>query len=823
MISNLHELRAELSQRCRDLSLRYECQPDGDFNAEIAIVGEGPGQNEVNQGIPFVGGSGNLLWNSLRNHRILRTRCFTTNVSKRQISIVANTRHPVPQDEWIKWKHVLQWELSQLPNLKYVLLLGNAAMLALHGIDGVTNQRGSVLSTTSVEGKHLQTLITYNPAAVIREPKNEIIFHMDIRRFNDVINGDYVPYEIIHHINPSYTDAVEWIEKMKSEPEDVSYDIEVISGETACFGLANSGHEAMCINLRDRYSNRYTIDQEADLLYNLQSLFRSKPIIAQNGNFDAHWGGYKDLLNINISFDTMLAHHTLYPLLPHSLGFLTSQYTTHPFYKDDGKEWKEGGDIDGFWRYNCKDAAITWECARRLKLELETQKLDRFFYDHVMRLDPHLVRSTVDGMLVDVSIKSKIASEIWTDVNKIEEKFHRQVQAKLDLPFYKPNIRSPSQMKSLFIDRLKVKTTTTSVDKTNREKWKDDPRTPQDVKEIILTYDEYQTAAKFASTYAEMRVDDDNRFRPVWKQQGVTKAPGRLSSSGNLWGTASNAQNQPTRAQPFFLSDEGTVVIYIDGSQAEARVVAYLADIEKWKHDFERARLNPGSYDAHCALASSMYKLSYDEVPTVDWVVDEKSGLEIPTIRYKAKRARHGLNYRMQWPRLAETAKLSLYEAKKTFILYHNDNPEIKQWWGDLERIVKTKKELFSPYGRRWKLMQRIDDDALESIVAFVPQSTIGDHVKRCWYMSHEDDGWDYQKARIKLNVHDALIGIAKPSFAKTALRIMKKHMENPIMIENTKKTKVEQCIIPGDVAMSEADELGKHRWSTLKKLKGFV
>jgi hypothetical protein len=78
-------------------------------------------------------------------------------------------------------------------------------------------------------------------------------------------------------------------------------------------------------------------------------------------------------------------------------------------------------------------------------------------------------------------------------------------------------------------------------------------------------------------------------------------------------------------------------------------------------------------------------------------------------------------------------------------------------------------------------------------------------------------------KMRIKLNIHDALIGIAKPEYAKTALRIAKKYAEQPIMIENTYKTKVEQLIIPCDVAISEPDERGIHRWSTLKKLKGFA
>lgn len=823
-IKNINHLQEQYKTRCRDLGLRLQVGPDGDFNARYAIVGEGPGQQEVNAERPFVGGSGELLWNSLRPYRKIRTQFYITNVCKRQISLAKNTRNPVAADEWIKWKHLLQWELSTLPNLEYILCLGNAGLDALFGEDGITKFRGSVYKWVRPDGREVPTLITFNPAYVLRDPSNELIYHFDIRRFNQLAEGDFEEYKITEHINPSFAEAREWIADMKNGEEPVSYDIEVISGETACHGLANSGHEAMCINLRNHLENVYSPEQELQILYDLQGLFDKKKMIAQNGNFDAHWIGYKDYLRMRNGFDTMLAHHTLYPAMPHNLGFLTSQYTTHPFYKDDIKEYKEGGDIDSFWRYNCKDAAITWECARLLAEELEDQNLAKFFRNHVMRLDPHLVRSTVDGMRVDVSIKSKIASELSKDVKRIEEEFYALVQRELNVDeWYRPNPRSPAQMRNLFLDRLKLKSTTGSVDKPAREKMLADARTSMGQKDIIVKFDELAREGKFYSTYAEMRVDPDNRFRPVWKQQGVTKAPGRLSSSGNLWGTASNAQNQSTRSQPFFIADEGTVVFYIDGSQAEARVVAYLADIDKWKQDFERARLEPGSYDAHCALASDMYKIDYSQVPTVDWAIDPHTGLEVPTIRYKAKRARHGLNYRMDYPRLAETAKLGMYEAKKTYIIYHNTNPEIKLWWAELERIVRRTKQLWTPYGRRWRLQVRIDEDALESIVAFVPQSTIGDHVKRVWYKSHEDDKWDSQKARIKLNVHDALIGIAKPSFAKTALRILKKNMEEPIMIENVYKTKVEECIIPGDVALSEPDEFGIHRWSTLKKLKGFT
>lgn len=820
-MQTIKELQNEYRQRARELGLNVQVPADGNFNARYAIIGEGPGQTELNEGRPFVGASGRMLWDALRPHRLLRTDFYITNVCKRQISLAKNTRHPVNADEWLKWQHLIQWELDQLPNLEYIICLGNAGLAALFGWQGVSKYRGSVYD---YQGRRV--LITLNPAAVLREPKDEIVFKLDCARFANVVRGDYVQHEVNTFINPTFAEASEYIDEMIGQKKPVSYDIETISGETACHGIGNSPHEAMCINLRDRYENRYSTEQELQLLYKLQHMFNNVKIIAQNGNFDAHWVGYKDLLNCRIWFDTMLAHHTLYPTLPHNLGFITSQYTTHPYYKDELSNYKEGGDIDDFWRYNGKDVAITFAAHEKLMQELEQQKLKDFFFNHVMRLDPYLVRTTCDGLLTDPVVKAKISKNLkegYTDeegnfvdgLEQITAKFYKMVQEELNLPeVYRPNLNSGPQMKELFLNKLNLKSATGAFDATVRTKILNDSRTSMAAQQIILKYNEYQKAAKFHSTYAESRVDPDNRARYTFKQQGVAAAPGRLSSSGNLWGTAFNIQNQPKAAYKFFVSDPGTVMFYFDLAQAEARVVAYLADIDQWKQDFEKARLGSG-FDAHRSLASTMYGVDYDLVPTED--VDENGNF---TIRYKAKRCRHGLNYTMQWPRLAETTGMSPYESKRSFILYHKTNPEIKLWWDEIIRIAKREKELWSPLGRRLRILQRIDDDSLGNLVAFVPQSTIGDHAKRVWYQCHEDDEWDNNKMRIKVNAHDALIGIATPDKVKDALRIAKKYAEAPIMIQNIYRTKTEPLIIPADCMISEPDDRHIHRWSTLKKVK---
>ena len=94
---------------------------------------------------------------------------------------------------------------------------------------------------------------------------------------------------------------------------------------------------------------------------------------------------------------------------------------------------------------------------------------------------------------------------------------------------------------------------------------------------------------------------------------------------------------------------------------------------------FEQARLHPGTYDAHCALASTMFKVPYEQVPTYD-----RDGEGKPTIRYVAKRCRHGLNYRMAPDKLATVTGLSPVEAEQAYRLYHMASPEVTVWWDDL-------------------------------------------------------------------------------------------------------------------------------------------
>lgn len=836
MMKTITELRDAFAMQAQMAGLQVECAMGGTLNATLAVIAEAPGRNEVAQGTPLIGGAGNILWKSIRTYcpEVKRHEVYITNVCKRQVAFdVDVSRKPVGKHELTSWQELLLWELGQLPNLKHVLLLGNYAVEALTGKKGITNWRGSVIPV-KLDNKDIIAVCTFNPAFCARDPMAHIIFDMDIAdKLKPVVLGRFKPHAVTTHINPTCKQALDYICHCQSSTLPVASDIEVISNETACIGLAATPHEAMCIAFRNEQTNVYSVQEEKQIRTCLQRFYAapSSRVVWQNGGFDMAWLWFKDRIHCKPAYsDTMLGHHVLYPTMPHDLGFIVKQYTTHPFYKNEKDEWRHTGGVDNFWAYNCKDCALTLASNAAIIAELREQKLDKFYFEHVMRLQAHLVRMTVGGVLNDMDLRRHMLDEntpgnLYDDLQHKLAAFYEACRTATGDSMYTPNPNSPKQMAELYFSKLKLVGRGTSTDATNRELMRKHPRTPPAARDVLNAVDAYIEDDKFYSVYASAKPDADSRMRCDYRQTGVRSAPGRLSSAQTLWGSGGNLQNIPDRAKEMFIADDGFCFIYIDGAQAEARVVGWRYNIASWMEQFERARRD-GSYDCHRALAASMFDVPYNEVPTFDrYALDEaaakRDGIHYnadlagkPTIRYIAKRCRHGLNYRMMPDRLALTTGLSLSTASEAFVKYHKLTPELKKGWEhDLNR-VRSDRSIYNAYGRRYVQLIPVTEESTEAIVAFYPQSTIGDHICRVIYRSHDDPQWPKNDARIVLNTHDGLIALARHRVAKRALKIMIKYAEQPLLIGG------KQLIIPAECAMSVPDAGGVHRWSTIKKMK---
>ena len=138
--------------------------------------------------------------------------------------------------------------------------------------------------------------------------------------------------------------------------------------------------------------------------------------------------------------------------------------------------------------------------------------------------------------------------------------------------------------------------------------------------------------------------------------------------------------------------------------------------------------------------------------------------------------------------RLADVCSIPLWQAEEARSSYFKAFPEIPHAWDRIIAEVRQNHCLYNLLGRRLLYLEPLTEEALESVVAYVPQSTIGDKVSRVIYRCHNDPDWPKTRsgrllARVALNIHDALISLNRLQDGDAVRAIMKKHAEEPIII----------------------------------------
>ncbi|MFN3926224.1 MAG: uracil-DNA glycosylase family protein [Pseudanabaenaceae cyanobacterium] len=136
----------------------------GNRSAKIMVIGEGPGQNEDETGLPFVGKAGHLLDKILASVGLTEQDVYICNVVKCR---PPQNRDPAP-DEIESCKPYLL-EQIRLVNPQIVLLTGKYAMLALLGLkEGITKVRGNWYER---DGRWFMPV--FHPAYLLRNPSKE--------------------------------------------------------------------------------------------------------------------------------------------------------------------------------------------------------------------------------------------------------------------------------------------------------------------------------------------------------------------------------------------------------------------------------------------------------------------------------------------------------------------------------------------------------------------------------------------------------------------------------------------------------------------------
>jgi DNA polymerase len=155
----------EIYKNCKNIVIGK-----GNENADILFVGEAPGKNEDEQGLPFVGRAGKNLDNLLSKVGLTLEDIYIANILKCR---PPENRNPLPEEI----KAHTPWLLEQIKNIKpkVVCSLGNYAtkfFFSKCDVDNMKNQPG----ITSVHGKvkeikinglNIKLIPLFHPAAII--------------------------------------------------------------------------------------------------------------------------------------------------------------------------------------------------------------------------------------------------------------------------------------------------------------------------------------------------------------------------------------------------------------------------------------------------------------------------------------------------------------------------------------------------------------------------------------------------------------------------------------------------------------------------------
>jgi len=153
---------------------------DGNPKAKIMLIGEGPGSNEDQEGLPFVGRAGTLLDKMLASIDLDRRKVYITNVVNYR---PPKNRRPT-EEEINKYLPYLKKHV-EIINPKILVLLGSTALNALVGKEVVISKaRGRWIDKQFGECK-TSVIVTFHPAFLMRQPAQKKMAWIDLKMIRE--------------------------------------------------------------------------------------------------------------------------------------------------------------------------------------------------------------------------------------------------------------------------------------------------------------------------------------------------------------------------------------------------------------------------------------------------------------------------------------------------------------------------------------------------------------------------------------------------------------------------------------------------------------
>ena len=447
-------------------------------------------------------------------------------------------------------------------------------------------------------------------------------------------------------------------------------------------------------------------------------------------------------------------------------------------------------------------------------------------------------KAMISGVMADIKKLEKDnpnSVQLKNKRAKLKEYLANQFVTKKDKELLEPfNFASPKQVIDLFFNhpdgfKFKVVKYTTRKDERRIKQQTDNPSTDEEVLQTLKHKDKsgfidnllrYRELTKLQSTYIRgmlEKVDDKNKIHGRFLLHGTVT--GRLSSRNP------NLQNIPrdTTAKDIkkmFIAPKGMLILQLDYSQAELRVMAAAAGEKtmiKWFKDGK---------DVHLATACNKRGWDYNERKKILDKEDKSDPLfeETKVERKKAKTINFGIIYGQGAPALAEGLSepeknkfVSKEEAQKFLNDWFKTFKMMKGYIDKQHRLVRANGEVKSVFGRKRRL------DGIYSPIFGIRAKAERDTINAPIQGAASDYAlfssiliWEKVKdglipfAKQVMTVHDSLIFYVYPKDVHVLVKEMSKICQNP----QTKKYFGFQI---DDVVMKVDFEIGKD-WANLSK-----
>ncbi len=468
-----------------------------------------------------------------------------------------------------------------------------------------------------------------------------------------------------------------------------------------------------------------------------------------------------------LSFDTMLAEWLIDPA-SHNLGlkdmaadYLNANMTHIEELIGKGKNQisMDQVAVESAAPYAAADAEVTLRLVPLLQKKMDTRQCTRIFEEIEMPLVPVLMQMEREGIMLDAAFFNNFSHEMDTRLRAIED----QVYQSVGYPF---NLNSTQQLSKVLFETLRLEPPdrnkkTASGHYSTSAAVLDELSGKHPVVDLLL---EYRELSKLKSTYLDALPLQINprtgRVHTNFNQTG--SVTGRLASSDP------NLQNIPTRTETGrqvrlgFVASPGNVLLSVDYSQIELRIVAHMSGDEAMLDAFKAEQ------DIHAATAAAILNLPLEQVNK-----DQ---------RRRAKAINFGLIYGMSPFGLSRATDLTLGEAENFVKEYFEHFPGVKKYLDNIRILAARQGYVETMLGRRRyfpnlanpinvNMKNREEREAINAPI----QGTAADIMKLAMLKLQPALTTNKLSARMLLQVHDELVlEVPENELAATAAVVKK-------------------------------------------------